>query len=148
MFDKEKLDKDQAEWDRKHPSSVSRPYILSEFNVENPKHSSLTQIKNELKIKAREKCNLKPIGDFSVDDKPPPSLKYVETPDANGKKMLLELRKQSNLSDLKRIEAKQGKAIIGIDRLMSTEECLFRQRDGKTTLTNYFHYRVAKRYDP
>jgi len=48
--------------------------------VEKPKHTSLSQIKSELKRLAREDANLNPEGDFSVDDKPSPTLKYVETP--------------------------------------------------------------------
>lgn len=102
---------------------------MSEFFVSNPKHTSINQIKNELKLEARKKANLKPVADFSVDDKTPPSLKYIATPAAVSKKHLDEIRKRSNFSDLKRLEAKQGNTEIGIDRLLKKEDCIFRLGD-------------------
>ena len=133
--DKQKLEKCKQECDSKHPSSVSRPYILSEFFVDKPKHNTISQIKKDLKLKARKKAGLKPVGDFSVDDKPPPTLKYVETPAANGKQNLMEIRQRANLSELKRLEAKQGNTLIGIDRLEQKEECVFRQGSVKNRMT-------------
>ena len=99
--DKEKLEYDKQKWDEKHPSSVSRPFILSEFFVDNPKHTSMQQIKAEIKREARRKANLKEEPDFSVDDKLPPTLKYIETPKAKNKSHLVDIRKKANLTELK-----------------------------------------------
>lgn len=90
LEDKVKLEKCKQEWDKRHPSSVSRPYILSEYFVDNPKHKTMSEIKSELKRQAREKANLKPMGDFSVDEKPAPTLKYIATPSAYCKQALIE----------------------------------------------------------
>lgn len=101
---------------------MSRPYILNEFFVEKPKHSSIKQIKEEIKKEARRKANLKEEPDFSVSDKPAPGLKFVETPNANCKRTLDEIRKKANLTELKELEAKTGISEIGIDRLHKKEE--------------------------
>jgi len=69
---------------------------------------------------------MKEITDFSVDDKPPPSLKYIETPSALSKQYLVQLRHKQNQTELKKLEAKTGKVEIGIDRLMKKEEGVFR----------------------
>lgn len=135
LKDKVKLEKDKKEWDKKHPSSVSRPYILSEFFVDKPKHTSMQQIKNEIKREARRKANLKPEADFSVDAKLPPTLKYVETPAAKSKKYLDERRKRANLTDLKNLEVKQGNTETGIDRIHRKEECIFRMGHGNNRKT-------------
>lgn len=125
--DKEKLENEKQEWDKKYPSSISRPYIPSEFFIEKPFHTSINQIKAELKREKREKAGLKPVGDFSVDEKPPPSLKYNVTPLALSKQQLIELRQNNNLTELKKMEAKQGTTEVGMDRLLRREECYFRQ---------------------
>lgn len=123
---REKLEKDKINWDEKHPSSVTRPFILNEFLVANPKHTTFSQIKDELKVAARAKANLNKVADFSVSDKPAPSLQYIETPVAVSKSHLDEVRKNSNLTDLRKLEAKTGTTEIGIDRLHKKEECIFR----------------------
>ena len=98
---RDKLEKDKIAWDEKHPSSVTRPFILNEFLVAKPKHTTISQIKAELKKAARAKANLKEEPDFSVSDKPAPSLEYIVTPAAINKTHLDELRKANNLTDLK-----------------------------------------------
>lgn len=65
----------------------------------------------------------------------PPSLTYIITPNANGKKKLEEQRKRENLTELKKLEAKTGNYEIGIERLHRKEECIFRQgaKEGRKT---------------
>ena len=50
---------------------------------------------------------MKPIGDFSVDDKPAPTLKFIETPSANCKQALIEKRKRANMTEIKDLEVKE-----------------------------------------
>lgn len=64
MKDKEKLEKDKQAWDQKNPSSVTRSYIPSEFMVPSPKHTSINQIKAEIKREVRRKAGLKEESDF------------------------------------------------------------------------------------
>jgi len=134
--DRKKLQNDKIEWDKKNPSSVSRPFITSEYFVANPKHTSMKQIKNELKFEARKNAGLKPVADFSVSDKPLPSLKYLETPNAVNKQHLVELRQRANQTELKRLEKKTGITDIGIDRLKRKEECMFRMGKVDNRKTN------------
>jgi hypothetical protein len=89
---------------KNNPSSISRPYILSEFLVDKPTNTSIDQIKAELKRKAREKAGLNPNEDFAVSEKPEPTLKYNSTPNAACKKQLDKLRKQANFTELKELE--------------------------------------------
>lgn len=120
--DKEALEKGKIQWDQRHPSSVSRPYILSEFLVDKPKNTSMNQIKNDLQREARRKAGLKIVPDFSVDEKPLPTLKYMEVPNAKSKLYMVEMRERQNRTELKLLEKKQGNTEIGIDRLLKKEE--------------------------
>jgi hypothetical protein len=143
--DKEKLEIDKQEWDKKHPSSISRPFILSEFFIKNPKHTSVKQIKNELKEEIRKKAGLKPVGDFSVDEKPMPTLSYIATPGAVSKQHLIEIRKKANLTEFKHMEKKQGNTEIGIDRLIKKEECVFRMGHGDNRKTKHLIEEIRKK---
>lgn len=45
-------------WDEANPSHVEQKQILSEFYVENPKHKSYNEIKNQHKIDMRRSIGL------------------------------------------------------------------------------------------
>lgn len=125
--DKAKIISDKNAWDEKNPINVARPYVVSEFLIDNPKHTSVSQIKAELSQEARKKAGLNLVPDFSVDEKPHPTLNFVENPSATCKKQLDKLRKKANLKEMKKLEEKTGTIEIGIDRLTNREECVYRQ---------------------
>ena len=84
---------------------MEQKHIVSEFFVEQPKHQSINEIRDEKKKEDRIKCGLTDhfidIKDASKD----PSLAYVGNPPINSKSELNLRRRQDNFEEFKKTEA-------------------------------------------
>jgi len=65
---------------RKQCTSTEKPYVLSEFNIQKPRFTSIKQrIENE-RQEARKKVNLTSVIQDQKDEAKAPTLAYIEKP--------------------------------------------------------------------
>jgi len=91
-------------WERANPPAVEMKQPASEFLIDNPKYTSLTQRKDEQVKEARKRLGLaEKESDVKVTSKDP-QMGYVKQPKAKSKTLLEMQRKEEMLKDLKKLE--------------------------------------------
>lgn len=102
---------------------MAQKYILSEFLVDNPKHTTAKEIKEEKLRHARSKMNLNEPTDIKNFHKDP-ALKYVTKPEIRSKTEKDKLLKEQNLKELSKFGMNLRNAEI--ERLNIREDCALR----------------------
>jgi hypothetical protein len=110
-------------WDKANPSHVDQQFIISEYLVEKPSHTSMSEIKSQRNIQARLKNGLQ---ETTNDIKTSPlklSTKYVPSPEVITKVQLEKTRKDAQLKQLS--EKAERNQLNEVARLKLKEECVY-----------------------
>ena len=108
-------------------SSVDKKYIRSEFFNENPRFTSIKQIREHDAIEARKAVNLTNATHDQKDEVGAPSLAFIKKPAISSKSMLAEHRRNKMLNELKKNEVNFGSHLDGQARIIGREDCNLRQ---------------------
>ena len=93
----ETMKQTKNEWDKLNPSTVHQKYILSEYLIDQPTHSSVQQIKEENLQKARESCGLNAISSEINNNPSSIGAKYVENQKYKCKSEMNQNKKDQNV---------------------------------------------------
>jgi len=117
----------KKKFDEENPAHIIQKPALPEFYVENPKHKSQKEFKEEKRKVERVKCGLTEEPVDIKDGSKDPGLGFTKNPKIKTQKELQEERKRQIFEDFKKTEAKQGNHIDAMQRLKEREDCHLRQ---------------------
>ena len=99
-FNIKDLSNKKEQWDKANPNQVNQPYIISEYLIDKPMHTTMKEVKSQKEIQARLKNGLL---EKTTDVKESPfklTEKYNPSPEFQTKAQLEASRKETLLTQL------------------------------------------------